>query len=419
MPARFLFVVAAVLVSMLLYVDRVCISSARDEITHDLQLTDRQFGWVISSFALGYALMQAPMGGLADRFGARIVLTSIVGLWSAFTGLTGIASGLRNLMVIRFLFGVGEAGAYPTIARASYAWIPVSERGVVQGIVFCSGRVGGAFALPLLPWLIAQLGWRYTFLMLMGIGFVWSLAWWVWYRDDPQHEHRSAADGASDATLQEPRVNSAPASTRPTVGQLATSSNLWLLMGQYFASNFTFFFCLSWLFPHLKQTYKLDAVTAGWYSAAPMIAGAIGNVAAGICVDRLFRQGRWTASRRLPAMLGFLLSAAGLLAALHQEEPFAAAMCLSVAIFGADMTLSPSWACCIDIGGAHAGLVSGTMNMAGNVGSFATGLAFPYLLAWSGTPDTFFYVAAALNLVAVALWSAIRPDQQLAFDGTP
>jgi ACS family glucarate transporter-like MFS transporter len=405
MPSRSLFVVAAVFVSMLLYVDRVCISSARDEITRDLQLTDLQFGWVISSFTLGYALLQAPMGGLADRFGARVVLTSIVALWSAFTGLTGMVSGWLNLVVIRFLFGAGEAGAYPTLARATYAWVPANERGKVQGIVFCAGRLGGAITLPVLPWLIGRLGWRQTFLLLMGIGFAWAIAWWTWYRDRPLER----SDQSPSPPPQEPLQQPAPLSLR----QLGGSVNLWLLMGQYFASNFTFFFCLSWLFPHFKQTYNLDAVTAGWYTAAPFIAGALGNVTAGILVDRLYRRGWWAASRRTPAIIGFLLAAAGLVAALSREEPLAAAAWLSVAIFGADMTISPSWATCIDIGGPRAGLVSGTMNMAGNIGSFVTGLAFPSLLSWTGSPDAFFYVAALLNVLAAVLWCAMRPDRPL------
>ena len=411
MPARILFVAAAVFISMLLYVDRVCISSARDEMTRELQLTDREFGWVISAFALGYALLQTPMGRLADRFGARVVLASIVAAWSVFTGLTGIVSGFRNLIVIRFLFGAGEAGAFPTIARATYTWIPPAERGAVQGIVFCAGRLGGAIALPVLPWLIARLGWRQTFLTLMAVGFVWSLVWWAWFRDDPRQMTRDhSTDPGGDTT---PVREAAPPLR---AGRLATSGNLWLLMAQYFASNFTFFFCLSWLFPHFKETYRLDAVSAGWYSAAPLVAGALGNIVSGILVDRLYRRDKWLASRRWPAILGFGLSAVGLIAALQQTAPLPAAVCLSIAIFGADMTLSPSWATCIDIGGRHSGAVSGTMNMAGNIGSFVTGLAFPYLLSWTGSPHAFFYVAAALNVLAVGLWSAIRPDRPLDLD---
>ncbi|MGQ0636440.1 MAG: MFS transporter [Planctomycetaceae bacterium] len=421
MATRRVFVLAALLLAMLLYVDRVCISTARDEITRDLALSDEEFGWAISSFALGYALLQTPIGALADRIGPRIVLAGVVAFWSVFTGLTGLVAGFWSLVAVRFLFGAGEAGGYPGVARAIYSWIPAPERGVVQGIVFCAGRLGAAFALPIMPRLITAVGWNTAFLILMAVGFVWSIVWFVWFRDDPaEHPWMGVAERS---LILETRL---PASDEHTVPRLPLfamfrSSNLWLLMLQYFASNFTFFFCLSWLFPHLKQTYQLDSVTAGWYAAAPFVAGAVGNVGSGIFVDWLYRRGFWTASRRVPAMLGFALSAAGLLAAAAMVDPVPAVVCLSLSIFGADMTLSPSWATCVDIGRRHSGAVSGTMNMVGNLGSFATGIAFPYLLSWSGTHVTFFYVAAGLNLLAIALWCGVRPARELVVhrtDGT-
>jgi ACS family glucarate transporter-like MFS transporter len=112
-------------------------------------------------------------------------------------------------------------------------------------------------------------------------------------------------------------------------------------------------------------------------------------------------------------VLGFALAAGGLVAGATMDTAPRAVACLCVAIFGADMTLSPSWAVCVDIGRRHSGAVSGTMNMAGNLGSFLTSLAFPYLLAWTGSSATFFYVAAGLNLAAIVLWWRVRPDQPL------
>jgi ACS family glucarate transporter-like MFS transporter len=202
-----------------------------------------------------------------------------------------------------------------------------------------------------------------------------------------------------------------------SVAALPSSGNLWLLMLQYFSSNFTFFFCLTWLFPYLKKTYHLDSVTAGWYASAPFVAGALGNVCAGWAVDRIYRQGRWRHSRLIPAVLGFVLAAVGLVASASMDTADGAILWLSVAIFGADMTLSPSWAVCVDIGRHHAGAVSGTMNMAGNLGSFVTALAFPYLLEWTGNVSVFFFTGAALNLLAVGAWLFIHPDRPLEFDG--
>jgi ACS family glucarate transporter-like MFS transporter len=417
MPTRWIFVLAAFLLAMLLYVDRIGISTARDPMTRELALSDQEFGWAISAFALGYALFQTPMGMLADRFGPRGVLAAVVVLWSLFTGLTGTVSGLSALLMVRFLFGAGEAGAYPGVARAIYSWVPMSERGLVQGIIFCAGRLGAAAALPALPVLIDGFGWRMTFALLMVVGFIWTIGWYAWFRNDPT-EHPRIKPEERDFILNTRQQTSGDAAGAPLVpSQVLQSKNMWLLMLQYFASNFTFFFCLSWLFPHLKQTYELDAVTAGWYSAAPLVAGAVGNVWAGWLVDFIYRRDRWTASRRIPAVLGFGLSALGLVALTRVSHPVAAVAWLSLAIFGADMTLSPSWATCVDIGRRHAGAISGTMNMAGNLGSFATGIAFPYLLEWTGSHVVFFYVAAGLNLLAIGAWSAVQPTQTLVQEG--
>jgi len=194
---------------------------------------------------------------------------------------------------------------------------------------------------------------------------------------------------------------------------MMASRNMWLAMTQYFCSNFTFFFCLTWLFPYLKKTYELSTIEAGWYSAAPFFAGAVGNIISGALIDWIYRMGKWKVSRKVPAMIGFAFAAIGVLVSMRMNSAGLAVFWFSIAIFGADMTLAPSWAFCTDIGRDHAGAVSGTMNMAGNIGSFVTSLAFPYLLAWTGTPTVFFYLAAGLNILAIVLWTAVKPDQPL------
>jgi ACS family glucarate transporter-like MFS transporter len=394
-------------------VDRVCISAAEGPIRAELKLSEKEFGWALSAFALGYALCQTPSGMLADRFGPRLVLMAVVTLWSLFTGLTGAVSGLLGLLIVRFLFGCGEAGAFPGMARANYAWIPMSERGIVQGINSSGSRLGAAFALPGVAAMVESLGWRSMFVVLMLIGFVWAMLWFLWFRDDPT-QHSSLCDEERELILATRQQATHPeGGGRLTASALLTSANLWLLMLQYFASNFTFFFCLTWLFPYLKRTYQLDAVTTGWYASAPFLCGALGNLCAGWLVDHIFRANRWRLSRQVPAMLGFALAAGGLIGTAAADTPLAAMAWLSLAVFGADMTLSPSWAVCVDIGRRHSGAVSGTMNMAGNLGSFVTALAFPYLLSATGSHVAFFYVAAGLNVLAILLWLGVRPERPL------
>jgi ACS family glucarate transporter-like MFS transporter len=412
LPRRALVVTATFLLAFLLYVDRVCISTAKAPIVAELGLTDAQFGWVLSAFAFGYALLQTPSGILADRLGARAILAAIVTTWSLFTGLTALAWNFTSLLIIRFCFGAGEAGAFPGMARAVFAWIPARERGLVKGINFSASRIGAAVTMPLLPILIDSLGWKFSFAVLMVVGFVWAAAWWLWFRDDPTTH--PAITRAELALIAAERTPTTPESAAPlSLARMFRSPGLWLMMGQYFASNFTFFFCLSWLFPYIQKTYGLTYTQAGFYAMIPLLAGAAGNIFSGWLVDALYRADRPALSRRLPAMIGFAFAALGLLLSLGQAHVFTAVFWLSLAIFGADMTLSPSWSFCIDLGGPHAGQVSGTMNMAGNLGAALVALAFPYLRQWTGGDTPFFYIAAALNALAIFLWLAARPGQKL------
>ncbi|SMP58710.1 MFS transporter, ACS family, glucarate transporter [Neorhodopirellula lusitana] len=416
-PMRSFLVAGTFLLSVLLYVDRVCISAAKSDVTAELSLSDQQMGWVFAAFSLGYALFQTPSGLLADRLGPRRVLASIVAVWSLFTGLTAAAGSFASMLAVRFLFGAGEAGAFPGMARAMYSWIPMQERGLVQGINFSGSRIGAAVTLPLIAGLIAQIGWRPTFVILMGVGCVWSIVWLVFFRDDPkdakwlsesEREYILAnrqSDSKTDAI-----DGAAKASLTSTMWR---SGSVWALCVQYFASNFIFFFGLTWFFPQLMTRYGLTGMQASLFAALPMVCGAIGNWTAGWWVDRLYARGKWRLSRRLPAAVGFTLAAIGIVGSAYATTPLSSSLWFSLCIFGADMTLSPSWSTCVDIGKSNAGVVSGTMNMAGNIGSFVTSLAFPYLLSWTGSPVPFFYVAAMLNITAIVLWFRIDPATPL------
>ena len=411
---RHLVVVATFLLSFLLYVDRVCISTAKTPIVAELKLTDQQFGWILSAFAFGYALFQTPSGALADRYGARRILASVVTFWSLFTGLTAFAWNFGAMLVVRFLFGAGEAGAFPGMARAVYSWIPVRERGLVKGINFSASRLGAAVTMPLLPLMVAKLGWKESFVVLMAVGMVWALVWWWWFRDEPSEKRNISAEELQFILTNRQDQSAAGVAPKPLpLGKMLKSANLWLMMGQYFASNFTFFFCLSWLFPYVQKTYNLSYTAAGFYAMIPLLCGAAGNVCSGVLVDAFFRAGRPVASRRVPAMVGFGLAAIGLVMSVDQAQVWGAVFWLSVAIFGADMTLSPSWSFCIDIAGRHAGKVSGTMNMAGNLGSALVALAFPYLLQWTGGPTAFFHIGASLSAAGAVAWLIANPTHKI------
>ncbi len=410
-PKRYFMVMGTFLLALLLYIDRICISVAKDPIAEALSLSDKQMGWVLAAFSLGYAFFQTPSGILADRFGPRKILTAIVTLWSIFTALTGLVFNFVSLLLVRFLFGAGEAGAFPGMSRAIYSWIPLKERGLVTGINFSGSRLGAAFALPFVAWLIDDFGWRSSFLFLGVIGVVWAIAWYFLFRDSPEeHKYISTTEKQFIINTRQDKETS-KTTENIDFGTLLRSKNMWLAMGQYFCSNFTFFFALTWLFPHIKGAYQLETIEAGFYTAIPLVFGAFGNWFSGWLMDRIYRGGDWDKSRILPASLGFILAAVGLLGSIYMDSAVGAIVFLSIAILGADMTLPPSWAFCVDIGKKHSGAVSGTMNMAGNLGAFITALLFPYFLDWTGSTTMFFIVGAILNVIAVFLWYNMKPQK--------
>jgi ACS family glucarate transporter-like MFS transporter len=393
---RYLVLAALFVLSLLTYIDRVAISSAKAPVAADLALSDKAMGWVFGAFALGYALAQIPAGWFADRCGPRRALAFVVLAWSGFTALTGAAQGLVALLVIRFLFGVGEAGAFPGSARAIFNWLPASERGLANGILFSGSRLGGALAFPLLAWLLDDWGWRKAFVWLGAAGVVWVAAWLLWFRDQPAHSWQE--ERAAPSTL--------------NFRQVFRSRPVWLAMAQYFASNFTFFICLSWMLPFLKDRYELTSDRAARYAMIPLLCGATAQWIAGFLVDRLYGSGWRAWSRRIPALMGFALATAGMLAVTQAGDPATAVACFALATFGADLTISPSWTFCLDLGGKNSGAISGAMNMIGNFGSFVSANAFPYLFALTGGAAAYFIVAALLNLAAMAAWLWMRPPAQ-------
>ncbi len=371
------------LLSWILYLDRAAISTAKDLIAKDLGLSNQAMGVVFGSFALAYALGQIPAGAFADRFGSRWTLTIVVSAWSCFTALTGLAPEFASLVVIRFLFGLAEAGAFPASARAFYAWLPPELHGRANGIIFSGSRLGAALSFPILAGLLDGFGWRVAFFLLGIPGLLWAAVWFAWFRDKPAAVVKNV---------------------EPPLSQIFRSRAMLQVMGQYFASNFTFFLCLTWMLPYLMERYHLTRERASWYSMTILLVGATAQWVSGFLTDWLYRRyPRW--SRRAPALTGFTIAAVALLLLTRADSAQMAVGLFTLATFGTEMTISPSWAYCIDIGGGKSGSVSGAMNMVGNLGAFVSASAFPALARWNGgDAGLYFLVAATLNAASAFLW---------------
>ncbi len=271
-----------------------------------------------------------------------------------------------------------------------------------------------------MPMLIGWVGWRMTFVANALVGLVWGLVWWFWYRDEPS-EHPSISQAEVDLIERGIHEDSPAQHSIPFI-QVVTSSNVLLAMFQYAASNITFFISITWLQPYVLKTW---GQSYAYVASIPLLCGAVALWVSGYLVTHLHRRGYPVASRRAPAMFGYALGALGLLLCTQTAEsgsvwPFIA--CFSLAIFGVEMTLSSSWAFCMDIGGSRSGAVSGAMNMVGNLGAAVSAVAFPYFVAnvtipgiaeTTGTANSFFAFAAVINLMAIVAWIFMNPLRQL------
>ena len=252
---------------------------------------------MFGAFALGYAVFMVPSGWAADRLGPRRFLAIIVGAWSFFTLQTGLVSGVPLLIGVRFLFGAAEAGAFPTAARAIYGWLPAGERGLALGLLNSGSRMGAAIGLSLMSAAIAALGWRSSFLILGGVGLLWAVWWFYWYRDDPRR--KTGVSSAQLEWIRAGRMNDRGAKGKAGDQPRLSRDSVFVVL-QYFCSNFTFFLCFSWLLPYLRQHFQMPAQQAAFYASLPLYCGALATWTGGITVDALFRRGRWNSRADCP-----------------------------------------------------------------------------------------------------------------------
>ena len=400
----------AFLLSLITYLDRICISAAAPFIMADLQLTVLQMSAVFSAFTLAYSLFEIPSGWLADVHGPRRVLTRIVLWWSAFTMLTGAATGFGSLLSIRFLFGAGEAGAFPTIARSFSRWFPRRERGTANGVLFLGSRMGGMLSAPLALLLIREWGWRKAFVAFGAIGIVWAAAWYVWYRDRPS-EH-PAVNIAERAWIEEDGDADRAETATPWRALLA-SRNMYAICAMYFAFGYGLYFYFTWLPTYLIRELGFSVLAGGLLSALPFALAGVADLAGGWLTDRLARTRGLRVARCGLGSAAFLTSAVLVMASTLAPQPVAKALLLALALASADLALGACWAVCLDVGSAHAGVVTGFMNTFGNVGGLigpiVVGIAVDRWHSWTFP----FYVTAFVYAMGAAAWLAIDPDRPI------
>ena len=399
-----------VLAYMITYLDRVVISATAPSIREEFGFSIITMGWILSAFQWAYALFQIPGGWLGDRFGPRRALSGVVVWWSVFTAATTVTWSAGSMAVCRFLFGMGEAGAFPIATRSLSRWMLPSERGFAQGITHAGARLGGAIAPALVVLLIVDFGWRVPFIVFGALGMVWAALWFWFYRDYPS-EHRMV--NAEERQMIESAVGARKARTAVPWKLIFSQPQVWILSAMYFCYAYSILFFLNWFPTYLADSRGLSLKTMGFYASLPLLAGVAGDVLGGWISDRwAHSSGNLTKARRVVAVVGFLISAALVPPAVLAADPTQSVIYFCIAVFGLELTVGVSWAIPLDIGGDFSGSVSAIMNMSGNIGGAIAASASAYLVAGYGWNAPFF-VVAALSLLAAILFLKIDADKKL------
>ena len=420
-PSRYRFVILSLLcvLAMITYMDRAANGSAKGEIIKDLntqiedpaqKYSEYHFFIVLAAFQLAYALFEVPSGWLGDTQGPRSTLLRVVLWWTVFVALTGFTAvlnlplsvyiGFWGLVVVQFLFGVGEAGAFPNISKALYNWFPASDRGFAKSAVWMMARCMGG--LTPLVWILLTsksfggLKWNVAMWIFAAVAGVWCVVFAFVFTNTPR-EHRKVNDGEL-AIINAGRSTSTAKVVVPW-GKLLRSRNLWMLCGMYTVTNFCWYFLMYNLPGELKKEYASWGTTPGGelllalLGGSPLLIGMLGCYLGGVWSDRLIRTtGNRAWARRLPGMVGYGLAgvfyiAAALAKFYDPANLWLFAILLILMGFFNDLIMAPSWAAAQDIGREYAATVSGAMNMVGNLVGAVTGIVFTNLLMLYDKPE--------------------------------
>ncbi len=417
MGMRGVLVLWMFVLSAIAYVDRVNISIAGQAIAREFDLSNLQLGWVFSAFVLGYALLQAPAGRLADRVGPRLALALGVIWWGIFTSAITIlsvhlAAVLVCLIAMRFALGMGEAIVYPASNCIVSRWIPSSERGIANGIIFAGVGFGAGVTPPAITWVLLHYGWRASFWVSSLVGIFAGLVWYFLARDSPA-EHPWASSGERaliGAGI--PAVDEGVRLRRMSWGAIFGNRSVQALALSYFTYGYVTYIFFGWFFIYLNAVRGVDLRASSYYAAIPFLAMGLGAPLGGWVSDRLTRRFGKRVGRCGLACVAMCLCGIFVILGTQVTSIMWATAVLAGGVGTLYISQSSFWSVSADLGRESAGSLSGVMNMGGQFGGVVTSSLTPAIAGHFGWTASF-VVSGVLCLVGGALWLAVAPE------GTP
>ena len=418
LPLRAGLVFWLFLLSAIAFLDRTNVSIAGPQISLEYGLGNVQLGWIISAFLIGYASSQVLAGWIAVRLGPRSALTLGVLWWGAFTLSTALIpprmrGALWMLMAVRFALGVGEAIIYPASNQFVARWIPVSERGTVNGVIFAGVGAGAGLTPPLLAAIIAAHGWRAAFWFSAAVGVIAGILWFVIARDTPEEHPLISSDEISKirAGIGEVTKTNAVKAGIPWASILR-SRTLLALTFSYFSFGYVAWIFLGWFYMYIAQARGLDLKVSAFYTMFPFLAMTVLCFGGGVLGDWITSRWGRRAGRCGPGFASLLLSGALLVIGSRVASAPIAAMTLAAGAGVLYICQSSYWSVSADIAGENAGIVSAVMNMGAQIGGAVTASLTPWIAQRFGW-TTSFLMAAVLSAAGAIAWLAVDPEAKL------
>jgi len=373
--------------------DRYIMNYAVVSITGDLSLDASSTGIILSAFFLGYAIMQIPGGWLADKFGAKRVLLMAVIMWSIFTGLTAVAWSLTAMIVIRFLFGIGEGGFQPASSKIIATIFPKEERGRAMSIMLTSGGIVSLIVPLLAAYLLGTIGWRMMFIIIGAIGAIIALFYWK-YIKLPQEQ----------AVQVERDENVSP---KVSLKELFKTPLMWNLIIAYFCIYAVNWGLVSWIPTYLQKNRGLDLMSIGWAQTIPAITTIIGVYGSGFIIDKLPRGMDKVLGSISCAVIGILLYLMFTAKSVSLFISYQTVVSIFIAFV---ITLLPAIVL-KKLPSSITGSAMGVANTGGQLAGFVTPMAIGFMVdAFNGSFDAAFWML--IGFAAICIISLLTLNDQ-------
>ncbi len=409
--------------SVISYFDRTILSIAGPNIMKEFSLSETQLGVIVSSFTFSYAILMIPTGHLSDRFGPRLVLTSMALGSALFTMLTAAAGKpgfgaligiIPSFVVMRMAMGVFTSPLYPACGRVNANWTSVTQRSRVQSFVNAGAGMGSALSPIIFVRLIAHFGWRMSFCIAGAFTGVLGLIWHWYARDYPrEHPFLSASDRKhlSETVGVARRELTGPAPWR----KLLTDRNLVLLTIGYFAVDYFEYIFYYWIYYYLGTIRRLGAEESAGYTSMLFLTWVVVTPIGGWISDRMVARFGRRQGLRIVGISGLVLSAALMFAGINAEATGVAVACMSLALGLASCSDVAYWAAAIEVGGKQVGAACGMMNSGGNIGGFLAPIMTPYIASFFGWTWGL-YFGCIVVLIGVVVWFFIDAEKVIDAD---